>query len=73
VTLFGLTTYVLCIKLWLLWRYYSRLLIGLYSRLGGKIKASAVYTQAVLLRRLRRYIREDFRFFLPATFLTVFT
>ena len=41
-TLFSLTTYTLYIKLWLLWYYYSKLLISLYSRLDSKIKASTV-------------------------------
>ena len=64
---------MLYIKLWLLWRRRGRLLINLYGRLGGEIKASAVYTQAVPSRELCRLIREDFRFFLLATFLTIFT
>ena len=64
---------MLYIKLWLLWRRRGRLLINLYGRLGGEIKASVVYIQAVLLRGLYRLIREDFRFFLLAIFLTIFT
>ena len=43
-TLFSLTTYALYIKPWLLWRRRGRLLTGLYSRLGGEIKAFAVCT-----------------------------